>query len=300
MEDKIIYSLNPTARVELSGKIIAKKKTPYQELTVFDSPTLGRLLMIGEGDYRVVQFSLRDEKYYHEALVHPPMALHPDPKKVLVIGGGDGGTLREALKHPVEKVVVAELDSEVIGFAKEYFPSVPDGAFEDSRTEIKIGDGRKFIEETGEKFDVVLLDLTDPEGPSRMLFTKEFYEFVKSRMNPGGVLSVQTGSPVFEGMVQGRVQAALAHVFKNAAGYATFVQSFFIVESFVLATDSAVEGIARRLKERNVSLSAHTPEQLESAVLQPQGHVREVLSRNWEPSTDSSPVDISELREPRS
>jgi spermidine synthase len=299
MEEKIVYSLNPTAKVELLGKLVTKKKTPYQELTVFDSPTLGRLLMIGTGDYRVVQFSLRDEKYYHEAIVHPPLALHPNPKKVLIIGGGDGGTLREALKHPVEKVVVAELDEDVIGFAKEHFPSVPNGAFEDPRTEVTIGDGRKFIEQTEESFDVVLLDLTDPEGPSRMLFTKEFYSLVKSKMNASGVLSVQTGSPVFEGMVHGRVQAALAEVFKNSVGYATFVQSFFIVESFVLATDSSVEGIARRLRERNIELHAHTPEQLESLITQPHGHVREILSKEWEPSTDANPVDISDLRDPR-
>lgn len=296
MDDKIVYSLNPTAKITLSGKLVKVKKTPYQDLTVFDSPTLGRTLLIGSGDYCVVQFALKDEKHYHEAIVHPSLAAHPGPKKVLIIGGGDGGTLREVLKHPIEKAVLAELDEDVIRFAKEYFPSVPDGAFEDPRTEIRIGDGRKFLEETQDKFDIVLLDLTDPEGPSRMLFTKEFYTLVKSRMVEGGVLSVQTGSPVFEGMVHGRVQAALAQVFKHAMGYATFVQSFFIVESFVLATDSKVEGIARRLKERSVKLEAYTPEQLEALVMQPHGHVREILSKEWEPSTDANPADISEMR----
>jgi spermidine synthase len=296
MEDKIIYSLHPTAKVTLSGKLITVKKTPYQDLTVFDSPTLGRLLLIGTEDCRVIQFALKDEKHYHEAIAHPPLGVHPNPKKVLIIGGGDGGTLREVLKHPIEKAVLAELDGDVIGFAKEYFPSVPDGAFEDPRAEIKIGDGRKFLEETEDKFDIVILDLTDPEGPSRMLFTKEFYALVKSRMNEGGVLSVQTGSPVFEGMVHGRVQAALAEVFDRSIGYATFVQSFFIVESFVLATDSKAEGIAQSLRERSIKLEAYTPEQVESLVLQPHGFVRELLSKGWEPSTDANPVDISEMR----
>ncbi|MBN2121471.1 polyamine aminopropyltransferase [Candidatus Micrarchaeota archaeon] len=295
-EDKVIYSLNPNARVTLSGTVVARKSTPYQELTVFDSPVLGRMLLIGSGDCRIIQFSTRDEKYYHEAIAHSVLGAHPNPKNVLIIGGGDGGTLREVLKHPVERVVLAELDDEVIGFSKEFFPSLSDGAFEDSRLELKIGDGRKFLEETEERFDIVIMDLTDPEGPSTMLFTKEFYTLVKSKMGEGGILSVQTGSPVFEGLIHGRVQAALAQVFRNAIGYAAFVQSFFIVESYVLATDSKVEGIARRLKERNIKLEAYTPEQVEALVLQPHGHVREILSMDWEPSTDANPADISEVR----
>lgn len=297
-EDSIIYTLNPHARIRLKGKTIARKKSQYQDVVVFESEMLGRTMLIGVEDYLVVQFSLRDEMHYHEGLVHPPMALHPGPKKVLVIGGGDGGTIREVLKHPVEKVVLAELDAGVIDIVKEYFPSVPNGAFEDPRLEVKIGDGKKYLEETDEKFDVVILDLTDPEGPSKMLFTREFYALVKSKMNEGGTLSVQTGSPYFEGKVSGRVHAALKEVFKNTVTYGNFVQSFFIVESYTLATDSPISGIAQRLKERNILLKAYTPEEIEHFVLNPSSYIKETLSKGWEPSTDADPVDIAEVRDP--
>jgi len=297
-EDTVYYALNPHALVKLKGKIIAKKSTKYQDIVVFDSKMLGRTMLIGVGDYLVIQFSLRDEAHYHEALVHIPMALYPNPKKVLIIGGGDGGSLREVLKHPVDKVILAELDDGIINIVKEYFPSLPNGAFDDPRVEIKIGDGKKFISQTDEKFDAIILDLTDPEGPSKMLFTKEFYQLLKSKMTKGGTLSVQTGSPFFEDKVSGRVHAALSEVFRNTVTYANFVQSFFIVASYTLATDSPISGIAQRLKERNIPLNAYTPQELEYLILHPNPYVRDVLSKKWNPSTDADPVDISEIRDP--
>ncbi len=295
-EDKIVYSINPTALVQLKGKLITKKKTKFQEIAVFDTPTLGRVMLIGDGEYWVTQFATKDEMLYHEAIVHPPMAIHPNPKKVLVIGGGDGGVIREVLKHPVDKVVLAELDSAVIEISKEYFPTVSKGAFNDPRLEIQIGDGRKYVEKTQEKFDVVIMDLTDPEGPSKFLFTKEFYESVKSKMTENGVLSVQTGSPVYEPMVSGRVNATLNSIFENTAPYANFIQTFFIIESYGLATDAPIENIAQRLKDRNINLNAYTPEELEFMVLNSHPVLRENLKNDWKISTDSDAVDISEIR----
>ncbi len=295
-EDTIIYSLNPTATVRLKGKLILKKKTPYQEITVFDSATLGRILLIGDGDYAVTQFATKDEKLYHEAIVHPPMAVFPNPKKVLIIGGGDGGVLREVLKHPIKKVVLAELDPAVIEISKEFFPSLSEGAFNDPRVDIQLGDAREYINSTSEKFDVVIIDLTDPEGPSKFLFTKEFYEKLKSKMNPNAVLSVQTGSPIFEPIVSGRVNATLKEVFKNTAPYASFVQTFFIIESYCLATDAPIENISKHLKERNIPLTAYFPQELDSIVTNSHPVLREINSKHWKPSTDSDAVDISEVR----
>ena len=290
-EDIVYYTINPSLKAELNGKILAKKKTSFQEIIVFDSSIFGKMMLIGEDDYFIVQFSLKDEKHYHETVTHPPLSLHPHPSRVLIIGGGDGGVLREVLKHPVEKAVIAELDPEVISASKEYFPSISNGAFDDSRVEIKLGDGRKFLEESNEKFDVVILDLTDPEGPSKLLFTKEFYELLKSKMNEGGVLSTQTSS-YFEPHVLGRVNAALSQVFKNVVSYANFVPSFMVIESYTLATDASIEGIANRLKERNIRLNASTPDELEFMVLNPHSFVLETLSKNWEPSTDENPVEV--------
>jgi spermidine synthase len=295
-EDTILYLLNPNAQIRLKGKLIAKKKTEYQEIIVFDTYSLGRVMLIGEGNYWITQFGLKDEKLYHEAIAHPPLSIHPNPKKVLVIGGGDGGTIREVLKHPIEKLVLAELDPAVIEISKEYFPTLSDGAFNDPRLEIQIGDGRKYVEETQEKFDVVILDLTDPEGPSKFLFTKEFYESLKSKMTENGVLSVQSSSPIYEPLICGRVNATIKSVFKNTAPYANFIQTFFIIESYCLATDGPIENIAQRLKERNIPLNAYTPEELEFMALNPHPAIRENLKKEWKISTDSDAVDVSEVR----
>lgn len=286
------YNLHPSVRVEINGKIVEKRRSKYQDITVFDSEKLGRILLLGEGDYAVTQFCEKDEAYYHEAIVHPTMSLHPDPKKVLIIGGGDGGTAREVLRHPVEQVIVAELDEAVIDVSKEFFPGVSDGAFDDPRLKLHIGDGRKYVEETSEKFDVVIMDLTDAEGASKMLFTKEFYEIVKSKMTAEGVLTVQTGSPVFDPIQNGRIHAALKNVFKNTASYANFIHSFFTVQSYVISTDSPIASIRANLEERGINLSAHTPEQLEFMVMKPHQFIKENIQKEWKISTDADPVDI--------
>lgn len=291
-EDTIFYTINPSLKAELKGRIIAREKTLFQEILVFDSPVFGKMMLIGQEGHFIVQFSMRDEKHYHETVAHPPLSLHPHPSRVLIIGGGDGGVLREVLKHPIEKVTIAELDPQAISISREHFPSLSNGAFDDPRVKIKSGDGRKFLEETNETFDVVILDLTDPEGPSKMLFTKEFYELLKSRMNKGGVLSTQTSS-YFEPHVLGRVNAALSHVFSNVASYANFVPSFMVLETYTLATDSSIENISVRLKERNIKLEAFTPEQLEHMVQNSHSFVQETLSKTWEPSTDSNPVEVN-------
>jgi spermidine synthase len=294
--DEVTYCLSKDVRIKLKGRIVASKKSRFQEITILDTEHLGRVLLLGEGEYAITQFATRDEPLYHEAIVHPTMGLHPEPKKVLVVGGGDGGTIREVLKHPVEKVVLAELDDEVIKISKEFFPSLSDGAFEDPRLEIRLGDGRRYVEDTDERFDVAILDLTDAEGPATMLFTKEFYEAVRSKLTEGGVISVQTGSPIYEPKQNGRVHATLKGLFRNVLSYGNFVQTYFIVESYVIATDSPVGGIAMRLKQRDVKLRAYTPEQLEFMALNPHPFVKENIAKEWKISTDEDPLDISGMR----
>ena len=290
--DSVSYNLHPSVRIDIKGKIIEKRRSKYQDITVLDSERLGRILLLGEGDYAVTQFSEKDEAYYHEAIVHPTMSLHPDPKKVLVIGGGDGGTAREVLRYPVEQVIMAELDEDVIDVSRKFFPSISNGAFDDPRLKLHVGDGRKYVEETPEKFDVIIMDLTDAEGPSKMLFTKEFYQSVKSKMTEGGVLSVQTGSPVFDPVQNGRISVTLREVFKNTASYANFIHSFFIMESYVVATDAPIAGIRANLEKRGIGLTAYTPEQLEFMVMNPPPVIKENIKKGWNVSTDADPVDI--------
>ncbi|HSV56964.1 MAG TPA: polyamine aminopropyltransferase, partial [Magnetospirillaceae bacterium] len=160
-----------------AGKTLARARTAYQDIELVETPRLGRVLLI-DG---VTQVSERDEYRYHEPLTHPALLANPAPRVVLVIGGGDGGTLREVLRHrTVERVDFAELDGEVIAFAREHLAHVHGGAFEDPRVRFSIGDGRAFVESAAPgTYDAVIMDMTDPAGPSRFLYTQEFFAAIR-------------------------------------------------------------------------------------------------------------------------
>ena len=168
-------------------------KTRFQSVKVIDTSSFGRCLVLDDK----VQSSQRDEFIYHEALVHPAMLAHPNPRKVFIGGGGEGATLREVLAYDsVERVVMIDIDEEVIAICKEYLGDWHQGSFEDSRLELLHQDARKYLAETDETFDVIILDLAEPleEGPAYLLFTREFYQIVKDRLAEGGLVSVQAGS----------------------------------------------------------------------------------------------------------
>ncbi|MEM0318067.1 MAG: methyltransferase domain-containing protein, partial [Candidatus Nezhaarchaeales archaeon] len=162
-------------------KIMYSGRTKFQQVDIVETYSFGKCLFL-DGKLQSCEY---DEHVYHEALVHPAMMTHPDPKRVLIVGGGEGATAREVLRYPtVEKVVMVDIDGELVDLCRRYMPEWSQGAFEDPRLELVIADGRKYIEETGESFDVVILDLTDPlpGTPSVYLYTREFYELVKGRL----------------------------------------------------------------------------------------------------------------------
>jgi spermidine synthase len=176
------------------GRLVESVATPYQKLEVFETPLLGRMFRLDGCNMT----SERDEFFYHENLVHPAVVTHKSPRSALVVGGGDGGSIEELLKHPtIERVVMAELDAEVVRVARSHFQSVHRGALDDSRLEIRIGDGFAILKETVEKFDVVLMDLTDPVGPAEALYTTDFYRAANRVLQPAGTLSLHLGSPFF-------------------------------------------------------------------------------------------------------
>jgi len=164
-------------------------KSPYQKIEVFDTFTFGRILVL-DG---IFQTSEKDEFVYHEMLCHLPMFYYAKPKKVLVIGGGDGGLLKEVLKHPIEKVWLVEIDKKVVDISKKYLPAISQGAFKDKRAELVIGDGVKFIQNYKNFFDVIILDLSDPWGPAQQVISLKFYHSVKRALKKKGVISVQGG-----------------------------------------------------------------------------------------------------------
>jgi len=175
-------------------KRLFKGKSPFQTVEVVETAGHGKLLLI-DG---MTMVSERDEFVYHEMIAHPAMFLHPKPRRVLVIGGGDGGTVREVLKHRcVERCVLVEIDGLVVSASRKYIPQTA-GALCDKRARVLIDDGVKFVAETNEKFDVVIVDSTEPFGPAKELFGPSFYKNVKRILTEDGVVASQAGSPFYE------------------------------------------------------------------------------------------------------
>lgn len=172
-------------------KVLYKSRTKFQDMELVETSRFGRVLVL-DG---IVQTTEKDEFIYHEMLTHVPLLTHGNPKKILLIGAGDGGILRETLKHPVDKVVMVEIDKAVLDFSKRYLRSICKNAFSDKRLELVIDDGAKFIRKTNEKFDVVIIDSTDPIGPAKCLFTLDFFKGVSKILLAKGIMARQTGSP---------------------------------------------------------------------------------------------------------
>lgn len=173
------------------GEVLFESRTEHQHLVIFENETFGRVMALDGA----IQTTSRDEFIYHEILAHVPLFAHPEPRDVLIIGGGDGGLLREVLKHSaVERVVQVEIDRAVIDLCVQYFPEHSQGAFDNSRAEIVIGDGIDYVCQTQRRFDVVLSDCTDPIGPGEVLFSSTFYEGVSRCLKPGGIFAAQNGS----------------------------------------------------------------------------------------------------------
>jgi spermidine synthase len=171
-----------------------KKRSPFQLVEVVETAGHGRLLLI-DG---MTMVSERDEFVYHEMIAHVPLFVHPRPRRVLVIGGGDGGSVREVLRHKsVERCVLAEIDPVVVAAARRFLPGTA-SALSDPRCEIKIGDGVRFARETAERFDVVIVDSTEPFGPARELFGPAFYEDLRRVLTRDGIVVSQAGSPFYE------------------------------------------------------------------------------------------------------
>jgi spermidine synthase len=195
--------------------ILYRGKSKYQEILVVRNPYFGNMLIL-DG---VVQLTERDEFFYHEMLVHVAMHAHPDPRKVVVIGGGDGGAVREVLKHQtVDKLYCVEMDEEVISISKRFFPTVA-SKFDDPRLEIKVMDGADFMKKVAAGIDIIIIDPTDIIGFARSLFTDEFFDSTKKALEKDGMLVTQSESIHFHLDVVIEVQKTLQKVFPLVALY---------------------------------------------------------------------------------
>jgi len=248
MERWVEETLHRGFRTRLKAeRVLFDSETEHQHLIIFETPDFGRVMML-DG---VVQLSTKDEFVYHEMMSHVPLFAHGRARKVLIVGGGDGGVLREALKHPeLESMTLCEIDRSVIDLCREHFPQVSAGAYDDPRTRIVIADGTKFVAETDERFDVIMIDSTDPIGPGAVLFTKEFYANCQRALADGGVLVTQNGIPFLQAGELKQSVRYFRELFEDAFAYLATTPSYFGGPmSFGWASD---DGELRRHKRRRL------------------------------------------------
>ncbi|WP_150523988.1 polyamine aminopropyltransferase [Roseibium sediminis] len=205
-------------------QILYQEKTEHQDLVLFTNPVFGKVLML-DG---VTQVTTADEFIYHEMMSHVPLFAHGAARNVLIVGGGDCGLAEEVLKHKtVETLAQVEIDGSVVEFSKEHFADFNAGVLEDNRFELIIADGMKFMAETDRRFDVVIVDSTDPHGPGAVLFSEEFYRNVHRCLTPGGVLVTQNGVPFLQ---RGELVTSLerfSRIYKDSAAYVAAIPTYF-------------------------------------------------------------------------
>ncbi len=203
-------------------KVLFEKKTDYFDLIIFENPRFGRVMALDGA----IQTTQADEFIYHEMLTHVPLLAHGQPKKVLIIGGGDGGILREVCKHPVEKVTMVEIDQSVIDLSQEFFPNHSQGAFQDPRLNLVIQDAAVFITDDQDSYDIIIVDSTDPCGPGAVLFSHEFYKACSQRLASRGIFVNQNGVPFLQADQLNTTYQRLSNFFQDVAFYTAAVPTY--------------------------------------------------------------------------
>ena len=230
-------------------------QTRFQKMAIYETPHYGKL-------FRLDGFNMTSEKeefVYHENLVHPALTAHAAPKKVLIIGGGDGGSSEEALKHPsVEQVTMVEIDGDVIEVAKEHFRAVHNGVFDNPKLRVLVEDGMKFVRDTQEKFDLIALDLNDPMGPAEALYSTEFFQQLRAALAPGGALALHIGSPVARPERVAELAQRLNGVFRIVRPYIMYIPLYGSLWSMAVCSDKldpkafTADEIDRRIEARKM------------------------------------------------
>ena len=257
-------TFHPHWRVSLEAKkVLHEVKTEHQHLVIFENDTWGRVLML-DG---VCQLTTSDEFIYHEMMAHVPLMALRKPRRVLVVGGGDGGVMREVLKHPtVEKATLCEIDRSVVDLSLAHYPEIAGGCFEDPRCDLVIADGLKYVAGTGEKFDAIIVDSSEPIGPSAVLHTPAFFADCHLALKEGGIFVTQNGLPfLFPDHLAGTTRA-LAALFKRVSPYLC-TQPCYFGGPFALnwasdepsALDVSAKKLGRRQEKRSVLTRYWTP-----------------------------------------
>ena len=220
-QDAIEFGHGISLRIKIKN-VLYNARSPYQEITVMETEKLGRMLVI-DGITMLTEW---DEYAYHEMITHVPLLVHPKPSRILIIGGGDGGTAREVIKHPsIELVHVCELDEEVVNACRKYLPSLA-SSFEDPRVKIFYEDGAKFITKHPESYDIIIVDSTDPLGPGQILFQEPFYESLKKALTKEGIAVTQCESFFLHQHVIHGVFSFARNLFPKLGYYSTLVPTY--------------------------------------------------------------------------
>ncbi|MBI1942077.1 MAG: polyamine aminopropyltransferase [Betaproteobacteria bacterium] len=234
---------------------VGQWQTRFQKIEIYDTAHYGRI-------FRLDGFNMtseREEFVYHENLIHPALTAHAAPRKVLIVGGGDGGSSEEALKHPsVERVTMCEIDEDVIKVAKEHFFAVHRGAFDNPKLRVLIGDGMKFIRETHERFDLIALDLNDPMGPAEALYSAEFFQQCRAALAPGGALVLHIGAPVARPERVAELAQRLNGIFRIVRPYTMYIPLYGAQWAMAVCSDKldpkslTADEIDRRIEQRRL------------------------------------------------
>lgn len=256
-----VYIVEPAGRylrlLLKVNRVYALEKSPYQEIVLADIEGFGRSLILD----KFIQSTEKDEYMYHELLVHPAMCLHPHPEKVLILGGGEGATLREVLKHTtVREAIMIDIDPVVVEFSKKYLEHMHKGSFSDPRVRVIIMDGKDYVKQAPNNyFDVVIMDLTDPYASeiAKPLYSPEAFREIRRILRDDGVVVTQAGSSYFYPDEYKWVLSSVKSSFKYISEYWFWVPSFglnvnFIVASNVYRLEDYVNNIDERLRERGV------------------------------------------------
>lgn len=258
-------TLYPGVEVDYTcDSVLYQDRSEHQDLVLFENPVFGKVLML-DG---ITQVTTADEFIYHEMMAHVPILAHGAAREVLIVGGGDCGMAEEALKHPgIARLTQVEIDDAVVEFSRTNFSEFNAPVFDDPRFDLVIADGARFVAETDRRFDVVMVDSTDPMGPGAVLFTQEFYRNVHRCLTPGGVLVTQNGVPFLQREELVTSVRHFASIYKDAAAYVAAIPTYFGGHmAFGWATDNAdlrktpVDVLTERFDAAGFDTRYYTPE----------------------------------------